>query len=102
MIERKGLYGKFRVERTDGKSEEGEKHHDCDYFVLDLTHDPFAYHAILAYARKCGDDFPELAEDLYAKAAKMGSMVTQAQLDAMTSAERKRWHMFVHNDPERR
>ena len=30
-----GLYHKFNVERTDGTSEPGKRHHGCDYFVLD-------------------------------------------------------------------
>lgn len=32
----KGLYNKFRVERTDGSSQEGGKHFNCGYFVLDM------------------------------------------------------------------
>ena len=35
----RGLYDKFYVKRTDGKSEPGQKHENCKYFVLDLTHD---------------------------------------------------------------
>ena len=31
----RGLYGKFYVERLDGKSVLGEKHDKCEYFVLD-------------------------------------------------------------------
>ena len=59
-----GLYGKFNVTRTDGKSEPGQRHHNCDYFVLDLSHDPHALPAIAAYANDCRDRFPKLAEDL--------------------------------------
>lgn len=59
-----GLYGKFRVERTDGKSAPGEKHDGCEYFVLDLTHDPFALPAIRAYAQACRVDHPDLSRDL--------------------------------------
>lgn len=43
----RGLYNKFRVERVDGKQ---KKHANCDYFVLDVTHDPHAIPALLAYA----------------------------------------------------
>jgi hypothetical protein len=64
-----GLYGKFDVKRTDGKDEPGQKHHGCQYFVLDLTHDPFALPAIRAYADACRDEFPVLAIDLFALAA---------------------------------
>lgn len=60
----KGLYDKFHVWRTDGKSEPGEKHDDCRYFVLDLTHDPHAAAAIDAYAESCQHEYPLLAQDL--------------------------------------
>lgn len=60
----KGLYRKFNVSRTDGKSMPGEKHALCRYFVLDLDHDPFAEDGILGYARACKNKYPLLAEDL--------------------------------------
>ena len=63
-----GLLGKFHVERTDGRSAKGEKHDGCDYFVLDLTHDPLAFPAIAAYeqaARIAG--YEALADDLIVK-----------------------------------
>lgn len=63
----RGLYGKFRIERVDGKSAPGEKHDGCDYFVLDLTHDPHAATALRAYAASCAADYPLLAADLRAK-----------------------------------
>jgi hypothetical protein len=63
----RGLYGKFRVERTDGRSASGEKHHGCEYFVLDLTHDRFAREALTAYARACAEEYPTLANDLHRK-----------------------------------
>lgn len=59
-----GLYNKFRVERTDGSSEPGGKHHECEYFVLDVTHDPFAKAALKAYQEACRDEYPLLARDL--------------------------------------
>lgn len=49
-----GLYGKYHVERVDGKPIAG-----C--FVLEYT-DTRAWPALLAYADSCGD--PVLAEDL--------------------------------------
>lgn len=64
----RGLYDKFRVERTDGKSTPGERHDGCEYFVLDLTHDPFARPALIAYAAACGIEYPRLSEDLWRKA----------------------------------
>ena len=60
----KGLYNKFAVVRTDGSSAPGGKHHKCNYFVLDLTHDKFAAVAIAEYARACQYEFPALAKDL--------------------------------------
>lgn len=63
----KGLYNKFIVQRTDGQNAEGQKHHGCDYFVLDLTHDKHALPALLAYAEACQEEHPLLAKDLYKK-----------------------------------
>lgn len=60
----RGLYNKFRVTRTDGTSERGRKHDGCEYFVLDLTHDPHAAPALAAYIRSCEKDYPLLASDL--------------------------------------
>ena len=59
-----GLMDKYRVERRDGSSEPGGKHHGCEYFVLDLTHDPHARAALLSYAASCEAEYPVLAADL--------------------------------------
>ncbi len=59
-----GLYQKFNVERTDEASR--ARHPDCAYFVLDLTHDPHARPALVAYIHSCRYAFPELAADLSA------------------------------------
>lgn len=59
-----GIYDKFRVERTDGKSAPGQKHDGCSYFVLDLDHDKFAWPALDAYSTYCEEEFPVLAADL--------------------------------------
>lgn len=67
----RGLYNKFRVERVDGSSEPGGKHHGCEYFVLDLTHDKHARAALLSYAESCRGDYPLLAADLFQKAGAM-------------------------------
>lgn len=66
----RGLYNKFsRIERADGSSSPGEKHADCEYFVLDLTHDPHAVPAIRAYADSAEKDgYRELANDLRTQA----------------------------------
>lgn len=66
-----GLYDKFRVTRTDGADGPGGSHVGCDYFVLDITHDPHAKAAILAYADSCeADGYTVLAADLRAKIAR--------------------------------
>lgn len=62
-----GLYNKFNVSRSDGRSEAGEKHEGCEYFVLDLNHDPHAGKALRAYAESCITDYPQLASDLHLK-----------------------------------
>ena len=63
----KGLYRKFHVVRADGRSAHGKKHDGCEYFVLDLTHDPHALPALKAYEESCREDFPALADDLQMK-----------------------------------
>lgn len=60
----RGVYRKFKIERTDGSSAPGGKHEDCTYFVLDLAHDKFAIPALRAYADACALEFPDLAYDL--------------------------------------
>lgn len=60
----RGLYNKFDVRRTDGGSEPGGRHHGCEYFVLDLTHDKHAEAALRAYADSCAVEYPLLAADL--------------------------------------
>lgn len=70
----RGLFQKFYVERTDGTSAAGRKHDGCDYFVLDLTHDPFALPALAAYAKACRSKYPALAKDLDAKVATMRAL----------------------------
>lgn len=59
-----GLFNKFTVTRTDGKSAPGEKHDGCEYFVLDVTHDKHAHQALLAYAASCDGEYPLLAKDV--------------------------------------
>ncbi len=73
---KRGLYEKFRITRTDGRSEHGEKHDGCEYFVLDLDHDDHAIPALRAYAESCAREFPFLAADL---SKKIFSMSVAAQ-----------------------
>lgn len=60
----RGLYRKFDVTRVDGSSGPDGKHHDCEYFVLDLSHDKHAEAELRAYAESCAAEFPQLAADL--------------------------------------
>lgn len=60
----KGIHGKFYVERTDGRDGPGEKHENCDYYVLDLQHDKYAQDALIAYAKACRYEYPQLAQDI--------------------------------------
>ena len=64
--QKRGLYNKFKVERTDGKSARGEKHDGCEYFVLDMDHDEHARAAIAGYVQSLEDaeEYPALAADL--------------------------------------
>lgn len=59
-----GVYRKFDVRRTDGSSEPGGKHHGCEHFVLDVTHDPHARAALAAYAAAVEATHPTLAADM--------------------------------------
>jgi len=60
-----GLYRKYRVQRSDGRDKPDDKHSDCQYFVLDLTHDPLARLAANHYADKAEHDgWLLLADDL--------------------------------------
>ena len=80
-----GLYAKFRtIERTDGQSAPGQKHHGCDYFVLDLTHDPHALPALAAYAESCASEYPALARDLRVK---LGALPGEAQSASSTPSK---------------
>ncbi len=67
-----GWYRKFHVERTDGRSAPGQKHDGCDYFVLDLTHDPYSVPALKRYAQACRSMFPSLATDIEARVGSEG------------------------------
>ena len=58
------VYDKFTVTRTDGKDGPGDKHDGCDYFVLDVTHDPYALPALSRYATVCRGTHPKLADNL--------------------------------------
>lgn len=58
--DKNGLYGKYTVTRSDNSP----KHKDCNYFVIDITHDKHAKAALLAYAESCEDSNPALSSDI--------------------------------------
>lgn len=62
--EQQGLFRKFTVTRTDGSDGPGCKHYGCEYFVLDVAHDPHAKAALSAYADAVGTTHPKLAADM--------------------------------------
>jgi len=67
----KGLYPKYTVIRNDGRDKPGEMHEGCEYFVIDLTHDPLAVAPLEAYAEKASEaGYHDLARDLRLKAMK--------------------------------
>lgn len=58
------LFNKYVVKRSDGTDKPGGKHEDCQYFVLDLSHDPFAKNAVRVYAVSCRPTHPILGTAL--------------------------------------
>lgn len=62
--EEQGVFRKFDVRRVDGSDRPGGKHHGCEYFTLDIDHDPHAPAALLAYAQACAATHPHLSADL--------------------------------------
>lgn len=55
-----------KVGRTDGSSNPGGKHYDCEYAVICLHCDyrPAVIATLMAYADACSSDYPLLAADL--------------------------------------
>lgn len=64
MSDQRGWHEKFHVTRRDGESAPGGKHRDCEYFVLDLTHDEAAIRALAAYAVAVHKAKPALSVDI--------------------------------------
>jgi len=65
----RGLYNKFSVTRTDGQSESCEKHCGCDYFIIDLDHDPLATEMLRLYAERTSN--VNLRDDLICRATEL-------------------------------
>lgn len=60
----KGFYGKFRVNRVDGRDIPGGDKSKARYFVLDYVHDVNARSALAFYAELCNTELPRLSSDL--------------------------------------
>ena len=56
----RGLFNKYKIERIDGKP--GRE--NCQYFVVDVCHDPYAHAAIRGYIDALPDEFAMLKADL--------------------------------------
>lgn len=65
--EQQGMFSKFHVERVDGSSAKGGKHHGCRYWVLDLDHDKHAPAAMRGYAEDCKETHPILSAEIFAE-----------------------------------
>ena len=59
------IYGKYYVERADGRDKLGRDKANSRYFVLDYMNDKYAREAMMYYAFKCVDQFPELSADIW-------------------------------------
>ncbi len=57
----RGLYEKWDVTRIVDPE---QKHTNCELFVLDIDHDPFAIRALATYIEACKEEYPKLADDL--------------------------------------
>ena len=80
----RGLYDKYTVHRNDGRGNNpGDKHFNCEHFVLDLNHDPHAYKALIAYAKSCAVTHPKLSEDLLRRASRIGERLIEERLEQL-------------------
>jgi NTP pyrophosphatase (non-canonical NTP hydrolase) len=70
-VDQRGLFKKFDVRRVDGS----DKHQGCEYFVLDLTHDPAAIVALRSYAQACKKTRPNLSEGITDRFGSRSSMI---------------------------
>jgi hypothetical protein len=70
---KRGLYRKYHVIRLYDSTSQPDKHRDCEFYVLDMTHDPHAVPALFAYAESCQATNPKLASDLRNRATNLAS-----------------------------
>lgn len=79
-----GVYRKYLVKRLRDRE---KKHARCEFFVLDMMHDPFAIPALTAYAEACEATHPELAEDLRTKIAAMHGRQASGSMPSPSSRD---------------
>jgi hypothetical protein len=65
--QQRGLYGKYRVEKINGKP-------TGPVFVLAYATDPHARAALAAYAESCRKDYPQLSDDLIGEVTAHGGL----------------------------
>lgn len=64
MPDARGLYGKFRVERVDGKDKKGGAKENAAYFVMDYANDPDAWVGVASWAVTAQHRRPVVAREL--------------------------------------
>ena len=96
--EDRGLYTKYKVTRTDGRSRKGQRHEGCSYYVLDLDHDPYSIAALEAYSDSCAETFPALSDDIKRKVHEKGPKLARLLQEQLGPA-----HMvdFIPTGPRR-
>ncbi len=55
---------KYQVTRTWNHTDPTKQEEECEYFVLDVTHDPNSKAALVAYVDSCCKTHPQLAESI--------------------------------------
>ena len=85
--EQQGIFRKFEVSRVDGSDALGGKHHNCEYFVLDITHDPYALNALDAYAKACSETHQQLSVELARKTTQIRNEAIKKEIAAIRAAK---------------
>jgi hypothetical protein len=97
----KGLYNKFYIGRADGRSGPGEKHYQCEYFVLDLTHDKYSIPALMSYVFACKDEYPKLATDLLVKISSMKQKEDiSLEVNLLRSEIKNLYELTIHQEKQ--
>lgn len=82
-----GLTRKYQVLRQDGRDGSGQKHEGCEYFVLDLTHDPKARAAATLYADSVHATNPELFVDLKRRLFVLSGWCSEEEAEAWAARQ---------------